>query len=75
MNKPAQQVELVSIKVLDDLCLLVVIGEKAIQVKLSPRHALELAAELLVVGLQTAEANAISHTGAKAAIDTAMEPH
>lgn len=66
-NTPQQ----VSIFVRDNLTLLVTVGEKALEIALTPQYALELGAALINTGLEVARNNAAARTGAMAAIGKA----
>jgi hypothetical protein len=51
----------------EDLVLVVKVGADEIQCQLTPQAALEIARDLLVAGMEHAEARAIQHSNAAAA--------
>lgn len=57
----------------NDLTLMITSGDESMEVALTPRGALEIAASLLNVGLEVAEKNSQARTGAMGAIETARE--
>lgn len=57
----------------DDLSLMVQVGDKAVEMKLAPTAALELAERLLSLGLAAARDHAAARSGALSAIAAAHD--